>query len=89
MSVDPNMLAQMLMSQGGGATNSLAPGGLQTNNTAPVAANLIQKMMLIKALQNQKPQQLQTSPTDPNVLGQVAAQPQVLQAQQLPGGTNA
>lgn len=88
MSVPSSAIAQMLMQGSGGA----APqgGGLQTSNGAQTGADLIRKMMMIKALQAQQQQQPGQPPqAQPNILGQVAAQPQAMQGQQLPGGTNA
>lgn len=84
MSVPSSAIAQMLMQGSGGAP----PQGLGGNG-AQTAADLVRKMMMIKALQAQQQQPGQPPQAQPNVLGQVAAQPQVMQAQQLPGGTNA
>lgn len=89
MSMDPNMIAQMLMQQGGQG-GGVAPGGVQTNSQLGSGAAMLQKIMMIQALKNQQPGQQQPGqPPQPNVMGQVAAQPQAMQAQQLPGGTNA
>ncbi len=78
------MLAQMLAGSGqapqGGGAAAGAMGG---------AADMMRKIMLIKALQGQSPQQ--PSPmAQPNMLGNsMMAQPQIPNAQQMPGGTNA
>lgn len=83
MSVPSSAIAQMLMQGSGGAQpNMQGANGMQTG------ADLIRKLMMIKALQGQQ-QPGQPPQQQPNVLGQVAAQPQAMQAQQLPGGVNA
>lgn len=88
MSMDPGMISQLLA------------GGLSGQQQGPVAspqqplgaaAQLAQKIMLMQALRQPPPQQLpprQPYP-QPNILGGVAAQPQAMQAQQMPGGVNA
>jgi len=88
MSVPQSAIAQMLMQGSGGATPQ--GGGMQTSNTAQTGADLIRRIMMIKALQGQQQQQPGMPPTaQPNVLGQIAAQPQAMQGQQMPGGVNA
>ena len=87
MSVPSSAIAQMLMQGSGGAPPQ--GGGQQTGNGAQTGADLLRKIMMIKALQAQQQPQPGQPPQQPNVFGQVAAQPQVMQAQQLPGGSNA
>jgi hypothetical protein len=84
MSVPSNAIAQMLMQGSGGAQpNMQGANGMQTG------ADLIRKMMMIKALQGQQQQPGMPPAAQPNVLGQIAAQPQAMQSQQMPGGINA
>ncbi len=90
MSVPSSAIAQMLMQGSGGAPpqgGGLAGNGMQTG------ADLIRKMMMIKALQAQQQQQ-PGQPQQPVGVGGFQAPagqvlPQTLNAQQLPGGTNA
>lgn len=90
MSVPSSAIAQMLMQGSGGAPPQ--GGGQQTGNGAQTGADLLRKIMMIKALQAQ--QQQPGQPQQPvgiggfqNPQGQVL--PQAVNAQQMAGGTNA
>lgn len=97
MSASPDMmqmlLAQHLMQQpqnqasGGGAVGPQMQG-----QTSPMAAGaqLAQKIMLMRALQGQRPQgQHPLQQPDPNMMGAVNGLPQQMNQQPIPGGTNA
>lgn len=89
MSVPSSAIAQMLMQGSGGAApqgGGLAGNGMQTG------ADLIRKMMMIKALQAQ--QQQPGQPQQPVGVGGFQAPPgqvlpQAMNAQQNLGGSNA
>lgn len=101
MSVDPNMIAQMLMSQGAGGTGAV--GGMQPQtNGVQAGADLMRKIMMIQALKNQQAPQPGQQPTlpgspngmtqgglnaNPSIPGQMV--PQQMLQQQMPGGTDA
>jgi len=89
MSADPQMMAQMLASQLGGQQPQ-SVGGMQ-GQTPPVgaAAQMAQKIMLMRALQQGQPPQQSRMPPQPNIMGGVAAQPQAMQQMPTPGGVNA
>jgi len=89
MSADPQMMAQMLASQLGGQQPQ-SVGGMQGQATAVgAAAQMAQKIMLRRALQQGQPPQHPQMPPQPNMMGGVAAQPQAMQQMQTPGGVNA
>lgn len=96
MSVPPQMIAQMLQSQGAPQGQQ----GIQGSTNAQSGAALLQKIMMIQALKNQQqPGQQPTLPGSPNgmtqgglnanpsIPGQMV--PQQMLQQQMPGGTNA
>lgn len=91
MSMDPNMMMQMLAGGLGGQPQQQGPVA-SAQQPLGAAAQLAQKIMLMQALQ-QRPQQpppQQPPPyPQPNVMGGVAAQPQAMQMMQRPGGVNA
>jgi len=69
MSADPQMMAQMLASQLGGQQPQ-SVGGMQ-GQTPPVgaAAQMAQKIMLMRALQQGQPPQQSRMPPQPNIMG--------------------
>jgi hypothetical protein len=91
------LLAQQLMqgptagTMGGGIGGPQMQGSITPMNGA---ANMAQKIMLMRALQQQAPQQ-QPSPQQqipqpqPNTMGGVNGIPQQMNQQPLPGGSNA
>lgn len=82
MSANPQMMAQMLASQLGGQGQGAT--GVQQSPLGG-AAQLAQKIMLMKALQQGQPQQ---PPQMPPVLPG-AVQPQQMNQMPVPGGVNA
>lgn len=85
MSANQQALAQMLMSSGGQAPQ----GGGAASGAMGGAADMMRKVMLIKMLQGQNPQQPNPM-AQPNMLGNsMLAQPQIPNAAPIPGGTNA
>jgi hypothetical protein len=84
MAASNQMMAQMLMGNTG--NTPVAQGGQY--NAATASADLLRKIMMIRALKGQPPQPGQPQ-QDPNVIGQINAQPQAMQAQQMPGGISA
>lgn len=94
MSVPPQMIAQMLQSQGA----SQGQQGIQGSTNAQSGAALLQKIMMIQALKNQQNPQAGQPPNamgspqgglnaNPSIPGQMV--PQQMLQQQMPGGTNA
>lgn len=83
MSANPQAMAAMLASSLGGQGQAPMAGGVQTSQPLGGAAQLMQKIMLMKALQGQNPQ-----PSPPAALPGMP-QPQVPAAQPMPGGVNA
>jgi len=88
MSVNPQMIAQMLA---GGLGGQPQQQGSVASPQQPLgaAAQLAQKIMLMQALR-QPPQQTLPQPPpypQPNIMG--GAQPQAMQMMQRPGGVNA
>lgn len=92
MSANPQMMAQMLASQLGGQQPS-SVGGMQAQ-ASPLggAAQMAQKIMLMRALQQGQPQQPGQPPNPlttmgaPGLPGQAA--PQGLNQAPMPGGVN-
>lgn len=86
MSVTPQMMAQMLMQQGSGGAAPQGGGALA--GAMGGAGDMMRKIMLIRALKGQPP--IQQNPMgQPNQLGDQMIQPQMPNAQQMPGGTYA
>jgi hypothetical protein len=81
MSANPQAMAQMLASSLGGQGQAPMVGGVQTSQPLGGAAQLMQKIMLMKALQGQ-PQQPQPPAALPGMPQPPAAMP-------MPGGVNA
>lgn len=91
MSANPQAMAAMLASSLGGQGQAPMAGGLQTQQSpAGSAAQLLQKVMLMKALQG-APQTPQAPPTGPGgfPLPPGQALPQQMNAQPVPGTQNA
>lgn len=89
MSMDPGMISQLLA---GGLSGAPQQGPVASpQQPLGAAAQLAQKIMLMQALRQPPPQQPLPRPPypQPNILGGIAAQPQAMQAQQMPGGINA
>lgn len=87
MSANPQAMAQMLAMQLGGNQSA---GGMQGQNSGPMGAagQLVQKIMLMKALQQGQPQPPQ--PGMPPVPAQLPGAMAPQQMNQMPmGGTNA
>lgn len=87
MSANPQAMAQMLATQLGGGQSV---GGMQGQNSGPMGAagQLVQKIMLMKALQQGQPPQQPGMPPVPAQLPGAMAPPQMNQLP-MPGGTNA
>lgn len=93
------LLAQQLMQRPGSQTYGGGVAGPQMQSQAtPVgaASQLAQKVMLMRALQQQPqgqpPGQMPPQPNPlaaPQMMGSTQVQPQLMQAQQLPGGVSA
>jgi hypothetical protein len=77
MSMPPQMIAQLLQSQG----SPQGQQGIQGSTNAPAAADLMKKIMMIQALKNQGQQPLAGQP--PNSLG--GPQGGLNAAPQIPG----
>lgn len=90
MSANPQAMAAMLAQQLGQQPQSGGPVAAQQGPLG-AAAQLAQKVMLMQALQKGMPPQQQPNPMQPqpNMMGGIAAQPQAMQAMQMPGGINA
>lgn len=95
MSANPQMMAQMLASQLGGQ-QSPAVGGMQPQTSpAGAAAQMAQKIMLMRALQQGQPQPGQpppNQPPNPTTMGAPGlpgqAVPQQMNQMPMPGGVN-
>lgn len=96
MSVNPQMMAQMLMQQGGGGGGSTAGGAV--SGLMNGSSNMMQKIMMIQALKNaQNPQQQLPSqagqPPNPTTMGAPGlpgqALPQSMNQFPIPGSDNA
>jgi len=92
------LLAQQLMQRPGSqAYGGGAAGPQMQSQASPVgaASQLAQKVMLMRALQQQPqgqpPNQLppQANPLQPQMMGSMQAQPQQMNQLPMPGGTNA
>lgn len=94
MSMDPNMMAQLLASRlgSGGQTGYVGSGQAGSPQVAVPngAGDIAQKLMLMAALRK-NPQALQNpnQPPQPNQMGGINAIPQQMNQQPLPGGINA
>ena len=103
MSMDPGMmqalLAQRLQQSPQGQSYGGGFGGPQMqprSNPLTAGGDIAQKLMLIKALQQQPRGALPTQAppqanpmAQPQMMGSTQVQPQIPQAQQMPGGVNA